>query len=73
MKKNTIRLLILAALLLACLLIVLFKTGVIHGANRTPKSDIFAVKDTANVTKVFIASMAGDNVLLTRKHWYPLC
>lgn len=72
MKKNTIRLLILAALLLACLMIVLFKTGVIHGANRTPKSDIFAVKDTAKVTKVFIASMAGDNVLLTRKDgiWY---
>ena len=72
MKKNTFRLLILAALLLACLIIVLFKTGIIHGANRTPKSDIFAVKDTANITKVFIAGMAGDNVLLTRKDgvWY---
>ena len=72
MKKNAIRLISVAALLLVCLMIVLFKTGVNHGANRTPKSDIFAVKDTASVTKVFIASMTGDNVLLTRKEgvWY---
>lgn len=72
MKKNRIYLIIIAILLVISLILVLFKTGALHGRNSSPKSDLFAVKDTANITKVFIASMAGDKVLLTRRDgvWY---
>ena len=72
MKKNRIYIISIAVLLVLCLVIVLFKTGVLHGSNKNIKSDLFAVKDTANVTKVFIADMNGETVLLTRKEdgWY---
>lgn len=72
MKKNYIYLIIAGVLLLGCLAIVLFKTGAMHGSNNGPKSDIFAVKDTASITKVFIADMNGEHVLLTRRDsvWY---
>lgn len=71
MKKRNISIIVAGFLLLGCLIIVLFKTGALH-SNGTLKSDAFAVKDTANVTKIFIASMTGDNVLLTRRDsvWY---
>ena len=57
---------------MACLVIILFKTGVFESSKSTPKSDIFAVKDTANITRVFIADMNGEQVLLNRKEgtWY---
>lgn len=72
MKKNYIYLIIAGALLVVCLVIVLFKNGVFTSSNKTPKSDIFAVKDTANITKVFIADMNGQHVLLHRRDgaWY---
>ncbi len=71
MKKNHIYLLVVTVLVVACLVLVLFKTGVIRSSN-APKSDLFAVKDTAAVSKVFIADMNGEQVLLTRKEgkWY---
>lgn len=72
MKKKHIYIISIAVLLVLCLIVVLFKTGVFHGAKNNLKSDIFAVKDTANVTKVFIADMNGETVLLSRKEdgWY---
>lgn len=72
MKKNHIYLLIAGCLVLLCLVVVLFKTGTLHGPNRAPKSNAFAVKDTSTVSKVFIADMNGESVLLTRKEdgWY---
>ena len=72
MKKNRIYLIIAATLLAVCLVLVLFKTGVFHGKNSMPKSDIFAVKDTASITKVFIADMNGEQVLLSKRdnQWY---
>lgn len=71
MKKNRIYLIGIAALLLICAVLILFKTGVIR-SKHSPQSDIFAVKDTSTVTKVFIADMNGESVLLSRKEgvWY---
>ena len=72
MKKNRIYLITAAILVVICLIIILFKTGVLHGSGQNIKSDFFAVKDTANITKVFIADMNGETVLLTRRdnRWY---
>ena len=70
MKKKTIYLILAAALLVGCLFLILAKAGVV--GNKQPKSDIFAVKDTNNITKIFIADMNGEYSLLTRRDdgWY---
>ncbi len=72
MKKNRIYIISTILLLLICLVIILFKTGVFHTANSVPKSDIFAVKDTSAITRIFIADMNGEYVLLSRRdgEWY---
>ncbi len=72
MKKKRIYILLSGLLLLACLILILFKTGVIRTSNSIPKSDVFAVKDTSSVTKIFIADMNGEHVLLNRRDgaWY---
>lgn len=72
MKKNYIYLIIAGAFLIVCLIIVLFNNGVFQSSRKTPKSDIFAVKDTANITKIFIADANGEHVLLNRRDgaWY---
>lgn len=72
MKKKRLYFILIAILLVLCLVIILFKTGVLHGSGKDIKSDAFAVKDTANITKVFIADMNGETVLLTRKNegWF---
>jgi hypothetical protein len=59
-----------AVLLVGCLFLILAKTGTI--GKREPMSDIFAVKDTNNITKIFIADMNGEYSLLTRRDdgWY---
>lgn len=71
MKKKTI-VIILGCLLLAigCLFLILSKTGTI-GRNK-PTSELFAVKDTNNITKIFIADMTGLHSLLVRHEdgWY---
>lgn len=70
MKKKTIYIILAAVLLVGCLFLILAKTGTI--GKREPKSDIFAVKDTNNITKIFIADMNGEYSLLTRRDdgWY---
>ena len=70
MKKNRL-LLILAGIIIAaglCLLIVKAATR----NNGVPKADMFAVKDTASISKIFIADMNGESSLLVRKDgvWY---
>lgn len=49
----------------------MFENGVIS-SKRQPESSAFAIKDTANITKVFIADLHGENSLLERKNgaWY---
>jgi len=72
MNKKRVYIILSGLLLLACLIIILFKTGVFHTSNGIPKSDVFAVKDTSTVTKIFIADMNGEHVLLNRRNgaWY---
>lgn len=71
MKKKTIAIILGCLLVIGCLFLVLAKTGAIHGRNQL-KSDIFAVKDTNNITKIFIADMNGEYTLLVRhdEGWY---
>ena len=71
MKKKTIAIILGCLLVIGCLFLVLAKTGAIHGRNQL-KSDIFAVKDTNNITKIFIADMNGEYTLLVRHDdgWY---
>lgn len=70
MKKKTIYIILAAVLLVGCLFMILAKTGAI--GKKEPMSDIFAVKDTNNITKIFIADMNGEYSLLTRREdgWY---
>lgn len=70
MKKKTIYIILAAVLLVGCLFLILAKTGAI--GKKEPMSDIFAVKDTNNITKIFIADMNGEYSLLTRREdgWY---
>lgn len=70
MKKKTIYIILAAVLLVGCLFLILAKTGAI--GKKEPMSDIFAVKDTNNITKIFIADMNGEYSLLTRRDdgWY---
>ena len=70
MKKKTIYIILAAVLLVGCLFLILAKTGKI-GKNQ-PTSEIFAVKDTSSITKIFIADMNGEYSLLVRHDdgWY---
>ncbi len=71
MKKKIIYIASISVLVVVCLVLALFKSGAFQGSG-APKSDIFAVKDTASITKVFIADMNGEYVLLNRREgsWY---
>lgn len=69
MKKNKLLILLAGIILAAGLCLVIAKTVRNNG---NPRSDMFAVKDTASITKIFIADMNGESALLTRKEgvWY---
>ena len=66
MKKNTLYIIIAILLVLASLIAVLFKTGVIGSSDDHLSYDAFAIKDTNNITKIFLADMQGEYVLLQR-------
>ena len=66
MKKNTLYIIFAAMLLVAAIVAVLFKTGVIKTSDDHLSYDAFAVKDTNNITKIFMADMQGEYVLLQR-------
>ena len=70
MNKKTIAIILGCLLLVGCLCLVLAKTGVI--GKKQPNAELFAVKDTANITKIFIADMNGEYSLLVRHDdgWY---
>ena len=72
MKKKTIVIILGCLLLTGCILLVLSKTNVIHLGRKQPNSTLFAVKDTNNITKIFIADMNGEYTLLVRHEdgWY---
>lgn len=71
MKKNRFYLIIIVALVVVSIVVILFRTGTFR-ANDAPRSDLFAVRDTASITKVLIAATNGEYVLLTRRagEWY---
>ena len=62
MKKKTIAIILGCLLAVGCLFLILAKTGTI--GKTQPSSNLFAVKDTNNITKIFIADMTGLNSLL---------
>ncbi|MBO4654756.1 MAG: hypothetical protein J5644_04345 [Bacteroidales bacterium] len=66
MKKNTLYIIIAVALLVAAIVAVLFKTGVIGSSDDHLSYGAFAIKDTNTVTKIFLADMQGEYVLLQR-------
>ena len=66
MKKNTLYIIIAVLLVLASLITVLFKTGVIGSSDDHLSYDAFAIKDTNTITKIFMADMQGEYVLLQR-------
>ncbi|MCR4965803.1 MAG: DUF4340 domain-containing protein [Bacteroidales bacterium] len=70
MKKKKLLLLLAGIVIAACLCLVIVKA--VSRSNGGLKADMFAVKDTASITKVFIADMNGESSLLTRKDgvWY---
>ncbi|MDR2868618.1 MAG: DUF4340 domain-containing protein [Bacteroidales bacterium] len=67
MKKNLIYLIVAGVLILASLFAVLFRQGVFsHDSDYQKLSEVFAIKDTNNITKIFIADMQGAHLLVTR-------
>ena len=72
MKKNTIYLIIAGILVLASILVVLQKKNILRSQDDLgPIGATFAIKDTNNVVKIFMADMRGNKVLLSRteKGW----
>ena len=70
MKKKIICIILAALVAIGCLFLILSKTGKIGKAQ--PTSELFAIKDTNNITKIFIADMTGLHSLLVRHEdgWY---
>lgn len=67
MKKNRFYLIVAGVLILASILIVLQRKNVFSSQEEKGfKGSIFAIKDTNLVTKIFMADMRGNKVLLTR-------
>lgn len=64
-KRNIILLICAAVLVVGCLLLVLWKNKVLFNKSDL-QVDMFAVKDTATVTRVFMADMHENTVLLTK-------
>lgn len=69
MKKSKLLLLLAGIILAGALCVLIIKTV---RNNETPKAEMFAVTDTATISKIFIADMNGETALLTKKDgiWY---
>lgn len=67
MKKNTIYLIITGVLVLASVFVILKRNNLLTSQDEMgPVGAQFAIKDTNEVTKIFMADMRGNKVLLTR-------
>lgn len=67
MKKNRVTLIAAAILIVLCVVIVLYRNGVFtSSSDKMPETDAMALTDTSDVTKIFIADMHGNNVLLKK-------
>ena len=71
MKKKNICIILASVAVIGCLFLILTQTGVIR-IKKQISSTLFAVKDTNNITKIFIADMNGEHSLLVRHEdgWY---
>ncbi len=69
MNKQKITILIAGILILLSVFIVLYQKEIIFNSDdKIPDSKALAIKDTSSVTKIFIADMHGNNVLLTKQN-----
>ncbi|MDR1122142.1 MAG: hypothetical protein LBM08_14705, partial [Dysgonamonadaceae bacterium] len=67
MKRNVIWLIVAGVLIIASLAMILYKNNVFSLDDDMQEiSGVFAVKDTSNITKIFVADMQGAHVLLKR-------
>jgi hypothetical protein len=67
MKKNRIYLIIASFLVIASILVILQKNNLLSSQDELgPIAIHFAIKDTNNVTKIFMADQRGNKVLLNR-------
>jgi hypothetical protein len=67
MKRQKVYLILASVLAILAILVILYQRGVFNKSlNSNKLSTIFAIKDTANITKIFMADMFGDKVLLTK-------
>jgi len=67
MKKQKVYLIFATVLAIVAILAIVYKRGGFNKSmNYKNLSTVFAIKDTADVTKVFMADMFGEKVLLTK-------
>jgi len=67
MKKNIVWLIVAGILILASIFVILYKNNVLASdSDMQSISGVFAIKDTNNITKIFVADMQGAHVLLKR-------
>lgn len=66
-KKNVIYLIIAIVLVVISVFVILYENGVFRANGKSgPSSTIFAIEDTSRVSKIFLADMHGNTVLLTK-------
>lgn len=65
-KKNLIYLIIAIVLILVSVFVVLYENNAFSKLKSGPASNAFSIKDTSAVTKIFIADMHENSVLLAK-------
>jgi len=66
MKKQKIYVIIACLLVVLSILAIVYKSGGFQKFKNQNLSTVFAIKDTTVVTKIFMANMFGNKVLLTK-------
>jgi len=72
MKRQKVYLIVACVLALLSIFVILNKQGIFSKSKNTKNlTSLFAIKDTATITKIFMADMFGDKVLLSKtdKGW----
>ena len=66
-KRNIILIVVSAAVLVGCILLILWKNNV-FSSKKEFTENLFAIEDSSKVTQILLADMHGNNVLLNRKN-----
>ena len=66
-KRNIILIVVSAAVLVGCILLILWKNNV-FSSQKEFTENLFAIEDSSKVTQILLADMHGNNVLLNRKN-----